>query len=85
MNMPMTDKVRWVMVALFAITVLTACAGWLALRDVSQMGDLLMWQAMGVGIGEASAVGKRATSKSDVMAAETAQRMSGAYTKPAGA
>lgn len=82
MTAPMTDRVRWVMVILFAVTILVALGGWLFLRDVSQLSDLLLWQAMGVGIGEASSVGKRATTRADVITAETQARLSGAFQKP---
>ena len=78
----MTDKVRWVMVALFAFTTVAALVGWFFHRDVTQLTSLIQWQALGVGIGEASNVGKRATSKADVITAETQARLSGAYPQP---
>ena len=75
----MTDQVRWVMVALFALTTVAALVGWFLHRDVNQLTSLIQWQALGVGIGEASNVGKRATMKADVITAETQQRLSGAH------
>jgi len=79
MTKAMTDQIRWVLVALFALTTVVALVGWFFHRDVNQLTSLIQWQALGVGIGEASAVGKRATTKADVITAETQQRLSGAH------
>lgn len=66
-----TDRVRVTMVALFALTVLAALLGWLLGRDVSVLEPVLMWAAAGVGAGEASNVGKRATFRREATDAET--------------
>lgn len=56
-----TDKIRVTFITLFVVTVACALSGWWFGKDVDALGGILMWLALGSGIGEASNVGKRAT------------------------
>jgi FtsH-binding integral membrane protein len=56
-----TDKIRVTFITLFAVTVICALAGWWLGKDVNGLDSILMWLALGSGIGEASNIGKRAT------------------------
>lgn len=61
-----TKKVRKVALALFALVVVVALIGWLAGRDPSLLTGVLLAVTGAVGLGEASNVGKRATTKAGV-------------------
>jgi hypothetical protein len=63
----MTDKMRKLYGALFAIVVLAGLIGWLAGKDPGQLTGLLGAVTLAAGIGEASNVGKRATFKPEAM------------------
>ena len=60
-----TDTLRRVMLVVFVVTVAVVLGGWLFHRDPSQLSTLLGIEALGLGIGEASNVGKRATFKTE--------------------
>lgn len=62
-----TDKIRVWNVGLFTIAVLVTLAGWMLGRDPAQLAFLLGSLATAIGIGEASAVGKRATFKKEAV------------------
>ena len=62
-----TDKIRVWNVGLFTVAVLSTLAGWLAGKDPTQLAFLLGTLATAIGIGEASAVGKRATFKKEAV------------------
>jgi hypothetical protein len=60
-----TRTVRLVVLILFVLTVLVALVGWLfTSKDLAQLTSILTIEAVSLGIGEASNVGKRATFKS---------------------
>lgn len=69
----MTDKVRSWLLALFGVGTLVTLGGWIFGRDPAQLSFLLGSLATGVGIGEASAVGKRATFKPEAQTGETSR------------
>ena len=57
--------------ALFALAVVAALLGWaLADRDPTKLDGVLMWTAIGSGIGEASNIGKRHTFKAEAVGPE---------------
>jgi hypothetical protein len=60
-----TTRFRIVAWALFAVTDLTALAGWVLGHDPTLLSDQMMWCAIATGIGESSNVGKRATYKKE--------------------
>ena len=67
-GMNMTDKMRILYATLFVIGCLTALIGWIFFeKDPNQMLGLLSILLGAVGVGEASAVGKRATVKPELM------------------
>ena len=62
-----TDKIRVWNVGLFTVVVLSTLGGWAFNRDPTQLAFLLGTLATAIGIGEASAVGKRATFKKEAV------------------
>ena len=62
-----TDKIRVWNVGLFTVAVLVALGGWLFGKPVSELAFLVGTLATAIGIGEASAVGKRATFKKEAL------------------
>jgi hypothetical protein len=62
-----TDKIRIWLLVLFTISVLVTLAGWLFDKDPTQLAVLNATMATAIGIGEASAVGKRATFKKEAV------------------
>ena len=69
----MTDKVRGWLLVLFGVGTLVTLGGWIVGRDPTQLSFLLGSLATGVGIGEASAIGKRATFKPEATTGETSR------------
>lgn len=61
-----TKKVRTVVLILFALVVLGALGGWMLGRDPAQLAGLLTILTFALGIGEASNVGKRLTTKPEL-------------------
>ena len=69
--MNQTDRNRFVFVTLFVLVVLVALVGWLVwARDPSQLAGVLGAVVVAAGIGEASAVGKRATFKKEAVGSD---------------
>lgn len=62
-----TDKIRLWNVGLFTVAVLVALGGWILEKDPGQLAFLIGTLATAIGIGEASAVGKRATFKKEAL------------------
>ena len=67
MTVSTTDKIRLWNVGLFTVAVLATLAGWLLGKDPTQLSVLNGTLATAIGIGEASAVGKRATFKKEAV------------------
>jgi len=65
--MNQTDKNRVVFVIVFVVVVLGTMVGWLFGRDPSLMAAVLVAAAGGVGVGEGSNIGKRATFKPEAI------------------
>ena len=65
MSASTTDKIRIWNVGLFTVVVLSAVVGWFLQKDHAELAVLLGVLATAIGIGEASAVGKRATFKKE--------------------
>ncbi len=65
--MKLTDAVRVTAVAAFAVTVVVALGGWLAGRDPNALLGILGAVVAAMGVSEASNVGKRATTKVELM------------------
>ena len=63
----MTDKIRTWNMILFSAAVLGALVGWMLGKDPGQLAFLLGTLGATTGIGEASAVGKRATFKKEAV------------------
>lgn len=62
-----TDKIRLWNVGLFTVAIVVALGGWLLGKDPGQLGIIIPTLATAIGIGEASAVGKRATFKKEAL------------------
>lgn len=65
--MQLTSAVRITAVVAFAVTVAVALGGWLAGRDPNALLGILGAVVAAMGVGEASNVGKRATTKVELM------------------
>lgn len=65
----MTDKVRRTVLYLFALTVACGLVGWFMGLDLEALLPLIGPQTAALGLAEASNVGKRATTKADVIEA----------------
>ncbi len=65
--MPTTNLVRRVVVFAFLAVVLGVLIGWFAGRDPNAMLGILGVIVAAMGVGEASNVGKRATTKPELM------------------
>ena len=65
--MKLTNVIRITTVVAFAATVLVALIGWLAGRDPNALLGILGAVVAAMGVGEASNVGKRATTKVELM------------------
>jgi hypothetical protein len=69
--MSWTTRFRLLFVALFALSVIIACGGWLLCgRSPAELAPVFQWLATAIGIGEASNVGKRATFKPEAVVPE---------------
>ena len=66
----MTDKIRDTMRWLFVLTVVVGLGGWLFGLNLEMLLPLIVPQTAALGLGEASNIGKRATTKPDVIIAE---------------
>ncbi len=65
--MKTTDRVRVATVVAFLATVTAALGGWFAGKDPNGLLGILGIVVAAMGVGEASAVGKRATTKPELM------------------
>lgn len=65
--MPTTKFVRRAVVVAFLAVVFGALGGWFAGRDPNEMLGILGAIVAAMGVGEASNVGKRATTKTELM------------------
>lgn len=65
--MKLTNVIRITTVVAFAATVLVALIGWLVGRDPNALLGVLGAVVAAMGVGEASNVGKRATTKAELM------------------
>lgn len=65
--MKTTDLVRRATIVAFLAVVLVALGGWLAGRDPGALLGILSAVVAAMGVGEASNVGKRATTKTELM------------------
>jgi hypothetical protein len=63
----MTDSIRRTARGLFVVVVVGAIGGWALGRDPSQLAPVMGWVVLALGVGEASNVGKRATTKPELM------------------
>ena len=59
--MSVTVKLRIVFSTLLTLVIAAAVVGWFMGKDPTQLGPVIGWVAASVGVGEASAIGKRAT------------------------
>ena len=66
----MTDKIRDTMRWLFVLTVVCGLVGWFVGLDLEALLPLIGPQTAALGLAEASNIGKRATTKADVIEAE---------------
>jgi uncharacterized membrane protein len=63
----MTDSIRRTARGLFIVVTVGAVGGWALGRDPAMLAPVIGWVVMALGIGEASNVGKRATTKPELM------------------
>lgn len=62
----MTDRVRVIVVGVFCLTIIVALIGWFLSKDIAPLSILLTPEVAALGIGEASNVGKRWTTRPDM-------------------
>lgn len=70
-DMPVTDQVRHTARYLIIVTIVAAIGGWLLNKDPSQLVPILTSEIFMSGIGELSNVGKRYTTKPELLTNES--------------